>query len=286
MRKTGRPKQTFLPIFLLLGSIACISIAGLSLLLWKIPTIRSQSVQGLSVREQYELENATRTSLAQAFGTLAQAIGGTVLLVGVYFTWRNLIATEEKQITERFTRAVEQLGNQQSSAIRIGAIYSLERIAGDSVKDHWVVMEILAAFVRENAALSKHENSIEGISEEIQAALIVIKRRDVNKDPQNASLDLSRTYLKRANLRGEIVKGLAFWKYSSKFSDLSNINFTKSNLSEADLSGAKILGSNFTNANLSSADFSNSLTENSIFLSANLTNTKGLSQELNSSMVS
>jgi hypothetical protein len=248
MRKPGEPKQNFLPIFLILGGIACTSLVGLSFLLWKIPTIRAQSVQGLSIKEQYELENATRTSLAQAFGTLSQAIGGTVLLVGVYFTWRNLIATEEKQITERFTRAVEQLGNQQSSAIRLGAIYSLERIAGDSLRDHWVVMEILAAFVRENAALSKHENSIGGISEEVQAALTVIKRRDVSKDPRNASLDLSRTYLKKANLKGEIVKELTFWKYSSKFSDLSNIDFTKSNLAEADFSNAKIVGANFSEA--------------------------------------
>lgn len=280
MRKPGKSKQTFLPIFLILGCMACISIAGLSFLLWKIPTIRAQSIQSLSVKEQYELENATRTSLAQAFGTLSQAVGGTILLVGVYFTWRNLIATEEKQITERFTRAVEQLGNQQSPAIRIGAIYSLERIAGDSVKDHWVVMEILAAFVRESAALSKHENSIEGVSEEVQAALTVIKRRDVSKDPQNAFLDLSRTYLKRANLRGERIKNLVFWKYSSKFSDLSNINFTKSNLSETDFSCAKLVGANFTSANLSSTDFSNTSIENATFSSAILTNAKGLPQEL------
>jgi hypothetical protein len=286
MRKPGELKQNFLPIFLILGGIACTSLIGLSFLLWKIPTFRAQSVQGLSVKEQYELENATRTSLAQAFGTLSQAIGGTVLLVGVYFTWRNLIATEEKQITERFTRAVEQLGNQQSSTIRLGAIYSLERIAGDSVREHWVVMEILAAFVRENAALSKHENSIEGISEEVQAALTVIKRRDVSKDPKNAFLDLSRTYLKRANLKGEMVKGLAFWKYSSKFSDLSNINFSKSNLSEADFSNAKIAGSNFASANLSYTDFSNASIENATFSSAILTNTRGLPQELISSKIS
>jgi hypothetical protein len=279
MKKSSESKQTFIPIFLILVGIACISIVGLSFLLWKIPTTRLQAVQSLSIKEQFEIENATRTSLSQAFGTLSQAIGGTVLLVGVYFTWRNLIATEEKQITERFTRAIEHLGNQQSSVIRLGAIYSLERIAGDSERDHWVVMEVLAAFVRETASLSKHENSIEPISEEIQAALTVIKRRDVNKDPKYSSLDLSRTYLRKANFRGETVKNLFFYKCSSRFSDLSNIDFTKSNLSLADFSSAKIIASNFTNANLSSADFSNALTENANFSSANLTDVKGLHQK-------
>ncbi len=279
MRKLSDSKQTFFPVILVLGCIACASIIiGLSFFLWKIPTIRSQSIQNMSIKEQYELENATRTSLAQTFSTLSQAIGGTVLLVGVYFTWRNLIATEEKQITERFTRAVEQLGNQQSSTIRLGAIYSLERIAGDSARDHWVVMEILAAYIREKASLRKSENSLEGISEEIQAALTVIKRRDVSKDPKDASLDLSSTYLKRAKLRGEMIKGLKFWKYSSKYSNLSNINFTKADLSEADLSGANLANSNFTSAILSSADFSNAFTEKANFSSAILTNVKGLSQ--------
>lgn len=278
MRKPSESKQTFFPVLLVLGCIACASIIGLSFLLWKIPTIRSQSIQNMSLKEQYDLENTTRTSLAQAFGTLSQAIGGTVLLVGVYFTWRNLIATEDKQITERFTRAVEQLGNQQSSAIRLGAIYSLERIAGDSAKDHWVVMEILAAYIRDKASMKNYETSIEGISEEIQAALTVIKRRDVSKDPKYASLDLSRTYLKRAKLRGEMIKGLRFWKYSSKYSDLSNIDFTKADLSEADLSGANLANSNFSGANLSSANFSNAFTEKAIFSSAILTNVKNLSQ--------
>ncbi len=281
MRKLRESKPTFFPVILVLGCIACTSIIGLSFLLWKIPTIRSQSIQNMNLKEQYELENATRTSLAQAFGTLSQAIAGTVLLVGVYFTWRNLIATEEKQITERFTRAIEQLGNQQSSAIRLGAIYSLERIAGDSARDHWVVMEILAAYIREKASKKNYENSLEGISEEIQAALTVIKRRDVSKDPKYASLDLSSTYLKRAKLKGEMSKDIRFWKYSSKYSDLSNIDFTKADLSEADLSGANLANSNFTDANLSSANFSNAFTEKAKFSSAILTNAKGLSQSHN-----
>lgn len=278
MKKLGEPKQKFFPILVTLGGIACASIVGLSFLLWKIPIMRVQSVKNLSIKDQYELENATRTSLAQAFSTLSQAIGGTVLLVGVYFTWRNLIATEEKQITERFTRAIEQLGNKESSAIRLGAIYSLERIAGDSARDHWVVMEILAAYIREKAALQKHENKIEGISEEIQAALTVIKRRDVSKDPRYATLDLSRTYLRKANFRGEKIKDISFWKYSSKNSNLFNIDFTKANLSEADFSGATLRNSNFTDADISSANFSEAILENTNFSSANIKNAKGLPQ--------
>lgn len=139
-------------------------------------------------------------------------------------------------------------------------------------------MEILAAYIREKAAMKNYETSIEGISEEIQAALTVIKRRNITKDPKYASLDLSRTYLKRANLKGEMIEDINFWKYSLKSSNLSNIDFTKANLSEADFSGANLINSNFTDANLASANFAQAFTEKANFSLANLTNVKGLSQ--------
>ena len=41
---------------------------------------------------------------------LAQILAGTALLSGRYFTWRTLQVNREGQITERFTRAIDQLG--------------------------------------------------------------------------------------------------------------------------------------------------------------------------------
>jgi hypothetical protein len=60
--------------------------------------------------------------------TTAQILGGTALLSGLYFTWRTLHVNREGQITERFTRAIDQLGDQRLE-IRLGGIYALERIA-------------------------------------------------------------------------------------------------------------------------------------------------------------
>ena len=78
-------------------------------------------------------------------------------MVTLYLTWRRANAAEwtvevsvEGQITERFTKAVEQLGS-DNTAISLGGIYALERIAKDSEKDHWPVMEVLTAYVRENS---------------------------------------------------------------------------------------------------------------------------------------
>ena len=65
-------------------------------------------------------------------------------------------ATEDGRITDRFSKAVEQLGARNSDGSkqiepRLGGIYALERIARDSARDAWPIMEILSAYVRENA---------------------------------------------------------------------------------------------------------------------------------------
>src|SRR4030095_3240581 len=77
-----------------------------------------------------------------------QILGGAALLVGLYFTSQTLRTTQEGQITDRFTKAITQLGD-TSLAVRLGGIYAFERITKDSPPDHWSVMEVLTAFVRE-----------------------------------------------------------------------------------------------------------------------------------------
>src|SRR5262249_48133896 len=91
--------------------------------------------------------------------TLAQILGGALLLAGLYYTAqtvrlseKTLRVSEDRQVTERFTRAVEQLGH-PSLQVRLGGIYGLERIANDSPRDLWPVIDILSAYVRDKAAI-------------------------------------------------------------------------------------------------------------------------------------
>jgi hypothetical protein len=60
--------------------------------------------------------------------TLLQALAGAFLLLGLYFSGRTLQLNRQGQITERFTRAIDQLGH-QTLDVRLGSIYALERIA-------------------------------------------------------------------------------------------------------------------------------------------------------------
>jgi hypothetical protein len=56
----------------------------------------------------------------------------------------------QRRITESFTKAVEQLGS-DNPQVRLGGVYTLERIARESKFDYRPVMETLTAFVREQA---------------------------------------------------------------------------------------------------------------------------------------
>src|SRR5215213_8211846 len=129
--------------------------------LWFVPQL-----QGKHFSPKVPAED--RPALVNEYrSTWAQIIGGSGLLLGLYFTWRRieisqqeLEATRDQQVTERFTRAIDQLGatndkGNKKLEIRLGGIYALERIAVDSFamknspgRDYSTVMEVLTAYVR------------------------------------------------------------------------------------------------------------------------------------------
>jgi hypothetical protein len=136
-----------------LGIAAAAFVLGI---LWKVPQWQVGYVSDLVPKEQFDRINEARK-------TLAQIVGGIVVLAGFYSTVQNLNVAQESlslaqegQITDRFTKAIEQLGAVDTSGgkkleVRLGGIYALARIANESEKDHWPIMEVLAAYVRENA---------------------------------------------------------------------------------------------------------------------------------------
>lgn len=77
-----------------------------------------------------------------------QVVVTTCAAFGLILTVWDLIEdrrlTQERLVTDRFSKAAGLLANQDNS-VRVAAIYSLERIAKDSPKDHWTIMELLSA---------------------------------------------------------------------------------------------------------------------------------------------
>lgn len=101
-------------------------------------------------------------------------------------------------MTDRYTRAIEQIGSDKSLPVRIGGIYALERVARDSPRDQPTVMEVLAAFIREHSgeqwqrAEAAAEPPERTTRPDVQAAIAVIGR-EPSKTAVRRSIWVPRT---------------------------------------------------------------------------------------------
>ncbi len=188
--------------------------------------------------------------------TLAQILAGCGLLVGLYLTWRRIVATEdnvrvaeetvrvaeEGHLTDRFTQAIAQLG-EDNMAIRLGGIYALERIAKDSEKDHGPIMEVLTAYVREKAPRQEEDTQTAPapLPADIQAILTVLGRRETTgKNRGTDRLDLNHTRLTRADLRGAELGGANLYEADLRGAELGDANLTWADLTRAILGGVPL----------------------------------------------
>lgn len=68
---------------------------------------------------------------------------------------------EQGQITDRYAKAVEMLGNKENETVRIGALYALERIAIDSQeRDAKNIKNLLATFMQEQTVTEQTKDLI------------------------------------------------------------------------------------------------------------------------------
>ncbi|MGM3306135.1 pentapeptide repeat-containing protein [Anabaena sp. WFMT] len=215
------------------------------------------------VKEKYEY-------IIEILKTAGLFIGGIAVFINIFFAAKRAAAMEEtakaanesakaanknaeiaqdKQITERFAKAIEQLASDKPEVI-LGGIYTLERIARDSAPDQWTIMEVLTAFVRQNAPFIEENESQSPEDQEkfqklrisIQACLTVIAERK-HPDLENKYLDLTRVNISKFNLSGFNLTGAV----------LTGAVLTEAYLIEADLTGAVLTGAVLTEAYLTEA---------------------------------
>lgn len=227
------------------------------------------------------------------FTTWIGAVGVAVAaFTGLIFTYQQYrlsqqaqVITEQGQVTDRFTKAVEQLGSEEKVDVRLGGIYSLERLARDSTPDRPTIMEVLSAFIRGHApappqpplqiaAVGSVRCALDTnalIPIDIQAAVTVIGRPDptvVDLRP----IDLSHACLCRANLAGSKLREADLTGTDLRWADLANVqtvghvvteqhlrlkrpaDLSDAHLDDANLSHAIAVGAKLTGAHMSVID--------------------------------
>jgi hypothetical protein len=229
--------------------------------------ITAEERKQMTATERIEAVSAARHILIQAATGLV-IIGGVVFTAqGLWYTAESLETSrqalliavqsqrtaEQGQITDRYTKAVEQLGSTKLD-VRLGGIYALERLAIDSPRDHTTVYDVLAAFLREHDPQLAAKLPIEPATD-IQAALTVIGRR--NPTPGGSALNLAGTRLRGANLPHANLEGANLSYVDLRGANLDSSNMRYAYLGKADLRNSELPNADLREVNLPGADLRN-----------------------------
>lgn len=200
----------------------------------------------LPVEKRLELLNAGRhrafdvvTSAVTSLGIL---LGVAFTAVGLFYTAQTLEATQQSQITDRYTRAVEQLDS-KTIDVRLGAIYALGRIATDSDRDADTIQNVLSAFARTRFCTEKTQ----------QCSAIAVA--DVDKiSPTRLAADVLAALKLAITLTGSTDHSADLTSGSFRGADLGNVDLSRADLSFATLSGASFNSGKLADADLRQAD--------------------------------
>jgi uncharacterized protein YjbI with pentapeptide repeats len=190
--------------------------------------------------------------------------------------------SREGQVTERFTRAVDQLGSEHLD-VRLGGLYALERIARDSPGDRRTIAEVLTAYIRQRAPWPptqpgqyradwplRQQLDLRTRAPDVQSALTVLGRGPYPKpasheaasahrldlrevDLRKADLDsanLAGAWLDSANLAGAWLGEANLQRVWLRRANLQRADFVKANLQRAWLGEANLQGAGLVKANL------------------------------------
>jgi hypothetical protein len=233
-------------------------------------------------------------------GVLVGALA--TILVGIV----NYREARSGQVTDRLTKAVEQLGS-GNPQVRMGAVYALEQIVHDSKAPliaRWhsfvadrapalvrstasrhrpylnYVATLLAALVRSRSQLNDggaaHGAVLKVRAPDVQAALTVLCRRPVCDDHgpghQKGKLDLSRSDLSRARLRHAHLEKADLSSARLQGTDLRRACLQEAVLKEANLGPASGNhyggGANLSRADLTGADLTGAILDRAILKGA------------------
>lgn len=213
---------------------------------------------------------------------IAALLGAPFVIWGTVIKFQSLGFQREGHITDRISKAVEQLGaektvkrllvnnegemlferdaegnpdlarpvigeiSEPNIEVRIGGLFSLQRIAQDSVKydkgrDHVQMMEILCAYVRNNAP-AMHTSPSPPVFGSTQLRLDIQKSVDVLKSRSAKQVQIEQKARYRLDLRRCNFDGGDFSGINLSGAELSDSRFEGANFNKADLTGTRMRG--------------------------------------------
>jgi hypothetical protein len=243
--------------------LGCVALLALVVLQWAPQWLATEGLKG---KDRAEEVSRARTGLLAA-------LAGLIAIVGAAFTGLSYRLNRAGQITERFTRAIDQLGNPKLD-VRLGGIYALERIARDSRDDHPQIVEVLTAYVREHARwrpgtgeartlggapVRTHAQSIEAIHALERIAQgspaetdgdLVHPPTEMDDQAQTAMMPTDVQAAMSVLGRRDAAKDRFGARLDLAGTDLRSVNLERANLQDANLVGANLQGAVAFEANL------------------------------------
>jgi Pentapeptide repeats (8 copies) len=254
-----------------LGVTVCVAAIFLVVFaVWIGPVVLTRySGAGITPIRHLQLMNDVRT-------TLLGALAGAGALGGLVYTGRTYSLSREGQITDRYTRTVDQLGSTNID-VRTAAIYALERIMLDSRFDRLAIIDLLASFVRGHARgddISRPADRDPAIDtdaafEELYRQLfsipyLIVRAYDVQaavtilgRTPKPAGSEpirLGDTDLIRSYLYGVRFAGISLSEAHLEIAQLSRADLRDASLFRTRLVGAYLNETDLRRADLSGAD--------------------------------
>jgi len=266
---------------------AALAVVGLVLLLiWGLPALLTEHPHIDAAADRHKAISDTRTGLIAV--VVAAGAGG-----GLAYTARTYRLSREGHITDRYSKAIEQLGHDKIE-IRLGGIYALERLMRDSPPDQPTIMEVLAAYVRKHspkvlvpADVGSHPDEADATlpsesarqypPQDVHAVLTVLARRHAVAREHPIDLrvaDLSWANLRVAHLSWADLSGTNLTRANLAWADLKGADLTRANLAWADLIGANLFGADLTGADLTDANLIDANLTDATLFGANLTDAR------------
>jgi uncharacterized protein YjbI with pentapeptide repeats len=298
MKRTSSWRRRLSQLLLLVAAL--VVLAGVCALVIRFAPSWLVSTNGLTGTARLtELSRARIGLIVIILGAIA---GGVAIYLLRSSANERREENRERMLIERFMRAVDQLGH-PAMDVRLGGIYSLERLAREAPEDHPPIMEILAAYVREHASVGPRAGGRAGNgarpgasaaggpgdarprpATDVQAALTVVGRREMAYDT-DAPIALSHTalagatltgaHLERALLSGANLEGADLFKAHLGAADLEGASLRSAglllaNLNDTVLWGANLEGARLYGANLEGAALKGANLKNAGLTGANL----------------